>query len=109
MIMKTITLENKTYDIAQPTFGNLRKIISAFNEMKYAGAESISSSNESSIVIGLLIGKTPDEVDLMQISFKEMVDALAAVPEICGLEMKKVPSGEAPAVMETDLTLSTAI
>jgi hypothetical protein len=106
MIMTTITLEGKVYEVAPPAFGKLRKIIAAFNRMHQAGEESLATTDDAALVIGLLINKTTDEIDAMQISFKEMVEALGVVPVICGLEMK-VSSGEA-LVAETDLMKSTA-
>lgn len=104
MIMIKITLEGKEYEINSPAFGKLRKIIAAFNRMHQAGEESLATTDDAALVIGLLIDKTVAEIDAMQISFKEMVDALGAVPIICGLEKIKVGEDQ---VTVTDLTKPT--
>ncbi len=94
-----IILEGKEVDVGAPTFGNLRKIISTFNHMMKLNKESnqtFAEGDDSAIILGLIIGKTVDEVNDMKISLKEMVDAISAVPTICGLELKQAePSGEA--------------
>lgn len=104
---KTITLGGVAYEVSSPPFGKLRKIIAAFNRMQAGGDAALSESDDAALVIGLLVGKTVAEVDEIQISFKEMIDALATVPVLCGLELVVPASGEA--VVETTGTASTAI
>jgi len=107
-----LTLEGNEVEIEAPTFGNLRKIISIFNNMPKGGVAIFTEDDDSAAkLIGLLISKTPDEVNGMKISMREMVDAIAAVPIICGLEFKVAELGKTPVVgtvTETDLTQSTA-
>lgn len=108
--MSTLILAGQIFDVPSPPFGKLRKIIGSFNRMRNprndlgqfveSGSDEASeySMNQMSIIFGLLIGKTTDEIDCMNITFKEMTDALSAVPEICGLVERKPESGEAQAV-----------
>lgn len=100
-----ITLAGQEHEVAPPPFGKLRKIIAAFNRMQRSGDTSLSETDDAALVIGLLVSKTVVEIDEMTISFKEMIEALKAVPVICGLELATA-SGEA--VAETTGTTSTA-
>jgi hypothetical protein len=106
--MAQLKLAGQVVEIAQPPFGRLRKIISSFNRMRVAGESTETAMAEASVVIGLLIGKTSDEVDEMSITIAEMTDAISAIPEICGLVQKAVSSGEAQTAV-TDGIPSTAI
>jgi hypothetical protein len=90
----TIVLAGQSYEVVPPPFGKLRKIIAAFNRMQSGGDAALSESDDAALVIGLLVGKTSAEVDEMPINFKEMIDALASVPKLCGLEMVVPASGE---------------
>jgi hypothetical protein len=107
MIMTTITLEGKVYEIEAPKFKDLRKIIGAFNLMVKAGLNSDSAMESSSLIFSILIGKSIEEIDEMRVTMPEMTDALGKIPEICGLELVEKTSGEAQ-VAETDSTKSTA-
>jgi len=100
---KVIILAGQEFVVVAPPFGKLRKIINSMNKIQQfskeveGGVMSDESMTEVSIILSLVVGKTVQEVDDLQITLKEMASAMEAIPELCGLEVKEVKSGEAQA------------
>ena len=104
--MDKLILAGQTFDVPPPPFGKLRKCIASFNRMRVGGMESDTSMDEIAVIFSLLVNKSVDEIDCMDISFKEMTVALGQVPTICGLVERSPESGEAQ--VATDGIPSTA-
>ena len=106
MGMHIITLAGVPYEVDAPAFGVLRKIISSINKMRNT-AEAEDSMAQSAIIFGLLIGKTPEEIDAMRITLQEVEKAMAQVPAICGIVEEVTESGEAQQVTAGILSTAT--
>lgn len=105
--MDKIILAKQEFEVIELPLGRLRRLIGSINRMNKFGLETDEAMNEIPNIFGLLIGKTPAEIDEMPISLREMQIAMEQIPEICGLVERKIESGEAQA--GTVGTQSTAI
>jgi hypothetical protein len=92
-----LTLAGQAYEVTAPPLGVLKKIIAAINRAATAGGCVDTMMREAPLALGLLIGKTPEEMDALPIGFNELLAAFNRVPEICGLVEKENAPGEAQA------------
>ena len=105
-----ITLNGQPVELAEPNFGKIKKIISAYNRL----SKSIASNggmddavvDDMGGVLALALDKTPDELDAMKFSFIELARAMPVVAELCGISFE-AKSGEAPGVDSTDSTFTS--
>lgn len=104
--MNKIILAGQEFEVPELPFKQLRQVICSINRLYKLGADTDEGTAEIPKVFGLLIGKSPAEVDAMPITLQEMQAALEQIPEMIGLVQGSASSGEAPAV--TDGTTSTA-
>ncbi len=93
--MMIFVLENKNVEVAEPTFGKIKKVVSLFNQLKNiqfdSGEISDDALTQMTSMLALVLGKTNDEVDSMNISVVEIIQAVPSIAELCGLSMK--PAG----------------
>lgn len=88
-----LMLGGQAYEISAPPLGVLKKIIAAINRAAAAGNDVDVMMVEASLAVGLLLGKTTEEMDDMQVGFNDLLGAFNRVPDICGLVEKEAPSG----------------
>lgn len=92
--MSKITLAGQDFEVVDLPFGTIKKIIASLNRFQAQGSDDETSINEVSPMLGLLIGKSAEEIDAMSIKFYEMNEAIAAIPDICGLVKRSAALGE---------------
>ena len=92
--MTTLTLAGQQFEAATPPLCNLKKIISGLNRVSASDGDLDVIMTEAPLMIALLIGKTPDELDNMAIGYTELLTAFNLVPGICGMIKKESTLGE---------------
>jgi hypothetical protein len=105
--MAKIILAGQEFEVGAPAFGTLRKMIASLGKMAALKDDHGAMMDEAPVLLSLALKKTQAEIDEMPITLKEMTDAVAIIPSICGLTNEEKPSGEAPVVV-MDSTASTA-
>lgn len=91
----TIVMAGQSYEVEAPPLGKLKKIVSSINRVAKNANDVDVMMEEAVFSIGLLIGKTPQEMEEMRVGYRELVEAFNLVPGICGLVEKEHASGEA--------------
>lgn len=89
-----ITLGRVEFDIEPLPYGKLKKAIPLMSAWRGEVTEDMLGSVGE--LFALVIGKTPEEVDAMPITFDEIAAAMPPIAEVCGLA-KANKSGEAQA------------
>jgi len=92
--MSKITLGRKEFEVDPPAFGNLRKIMAAFNTISKDRENQDLMMEQSAIIFSLLLGKSIADIEAMPIGMAEIAAAIGQVPEICGMVEAKATSGE---------------
>ena len=90
-----ITLEGKAVSLAEPTFGKIKKVVSVYNRLNRALANSSSPMDDEIInctteLLSIALDKPVERLDEMNISFNEMVQATPRIAELCGISLGKV-------------------
>lgn len=98
MTDKTITLGDQQYTIAALPLGKLKKVLPAvtqvavaMNKVRSIGHMDESAMDSMTVAIATSIGKTVDELDAMVIQPEQLIDAVLAISEVCGLVAKQGP------------------
>ena len=98
MTEKTITLGNQQYTIAALPLGKLKKVLPAVSSVAIAmsKAQAVGELEEDAfesiaVAIAVSIGKTVQEVEAMVIQPSQLIDAVLAISEVCGLVGKQGP------------------
>ncbi len=102
--MMKLTLEGKEVEVPEFSFGTIKKITAAYNRLnRYVnGPLSEDATDEMTLILSFVLGKSPEEVDSMTIKVFEVSAAMPAIAEACGLV--QVPTGEAQGVDGTSST-----
>lgn len=95
---KTITLGDQQYTIAALPLGKLKKVLPAVSSVAIAmsKAQAVGELEEDAfesiaVAIAVSIGKTVQEVEAMVIQPSQLIDAVLAISEVCGLVGKQGP------------------
>lgn len=98
MTEKTITLGDQQYTIAALPLGKLKKVLPAVSSVAIAmsKAQAVGELEEDAfesiaVAIAVSIGKTVQEVEAMVIQPSQLIDAVLAISEVCGLVGKQGP------------------
>lgn len=98
MTEKTITLGDQQYTIAALPLGKLKKVLPAVSSVAIAmsKAQAVGELEEDAfesiaVAISVSIGKTVQEVEAMVIQPSQLIDAVLAISEVCGLVGKQGP------------------
>jgi hypothetical protein len=115
MSEKTITLGGQPFTITALPLGKLRKVIPAISHVSVAMSRVSADSmldeavfSSVAVALSVCLGKTLDEVEAMPMSLDEIIQAVTAIAEVCGLAAKPAASGEAqPGTSGTSLALTS--
>lgn len=89
-----ITLAGQQFAVSAPALGKLKKILSGMNRVSASNGDLDVIMTEAPLMIGLLISKTPEEMDSLVIGYSELIAAFNQVPGICGMVKRDVTPGE---------------
>ena len=94
-----ITLEGKAVSLAEPTFGKIKKVVSAYNRLNLAISRAATPVDDDVVagmtdLLCLALDKPVETVDAMTISFAEMMAATPKIAELCGITFRRNEGGE---------------